>query len=263
MADTPLSHGALASQLADTPITVHTFETVTSTNTELLSRAAIRAPEYTPEFAMYVAARQTAGHGSRGRGFVSPQGSGVYFSILLRPATLGAPFVSAITPACAVAAARAIDAVFGVSCGVKWVNDLILRGKKVGGVLAESSGGAVVCGFGINISPPDGGFADLPHAGASLDGADVAAPKLARERVAAETARNLYALYTSLPDTSFIGEYRARSVLIGRAVTVTRGGVSRRGRAVAIDDDFHLIAETDGNMEKLTSEEVSISYEQL
>ena len=135
-------------------------ETVNSTSSVLREMAAKGAPEGL----VIVAEEQTAGKGRLGRSFYSPRGHGVYFSILLRPG-VKAEDTTLITSAAAVAAARAIESVFGVHVGIKWVNDLMLNGKKVCGILTEATFGAgssvaesAILGIGINISTPAAGF---------------------------------------------------------------------------------------------------------
>ena len=135
-------------------------DSVTSTNTVLRSLAAMGAPEGY----VLAAAGQTAGKGRHGRSFHSPADSGAYFSLLLRPGPKTCD-ASLITSAAAVAAAEAIEEVFGLYVGIKWVNDLVLETKKVCGILTEAefnveSGmiDSAVLGIGINITKPENGF---------------------------------------------------------------------------------------------------------
>ena len=136
------------------------LEKVTSTNTALREMAAAGAPEG----CVLVAEEQTAGKGRQGRQFHSPASHGVYFSLLLRPA-FNTRDALLITPAAAVATALAIGEVYGVHVGIKWVNDLLVEGKKVCGILTETVIGtetglieSAILGIGINITKPEEGY---------------------------------------------------------------------------------------------------------
>ncbi|HZR27181.1 MAG TPA: biotin--[acetyl-CoA-carboxylase] ligase [Terriglobales bacterium] len=142
---------------------VYRFASIDSTNSALLQDAALKdaAGVGLPEGAIYIADQQTAGRGRGKHAWHSPPGVGLYLSALLRP-HLPANDVLGITLAAGVAAAEAITQVAGIECDVRWPNDLLVQGKKTGGILTEmnsSNGGAVVVGFGINVNhaslPPE------------------------------------------------------------------------------------------------------------
>ena len=142
---------------------------VTSTNALIRESAAAGAPEGH----VIAAEEQTAGKGRQGRSFYSPAGHGVYFSLLLRPGCTAGEAVL-ITPAAAVAVALAIEEVYGVRTGIKWVNDLYADGKKVCGILTETVIGAesrlvesAILGIGVNITEPEEGYPDEIKAVAS------------------------------------------------------------------------------------------------
>ena len=110
------------------------------------------------EFYTVVAGSQTAGRGRMERSFFSPVG-GTYFSTVLRP-DFSMDLFSQITPMAAVAVHRAIFHVTGVLTEIKWINDLLLDGKKICGILAESGVDVngkpyVVLGIGINTADVD------------------------------------------------------------------------------------------------------------
>ena len=111
------------------------FDSVDSTNTVLAGLAREGAEEYTA----VIAGAQTAGRGRGEHKFFSPAGCGVYFSLLLRPRIPAEAAAKLVTPACAVAAAEAIENVSGETAGIKWVNDVFLRGRKVCGILTEAA----------------------------------------------------------------------------------------------------------------------------
>lgn len=129
---------------------------VDSTNAALCRLAA----EGGVEGEVLIARCQSAGRGRLGRSFYSPQGTGLYCSILLCP-TLSAALMPRLTTAAAVAVAEGISAIYGIETQIKWVNDLYCKRKKVCGILVESAlvGGSdrlshAVVGFGINLLPP-------------------------------------------------------------------------------------------------------------
>lgn len=161
---------------ADAPLFPTVRKCLDSTNAEALRRAVDGAPEGT----VIVAEEQTAGRGRRGRSFFSPAGTGIYLSILVRPA-LAAERAHLLTCSAAVAVAEAIEACAGVDASIKWVNDVYCRGKKVAGILTEGSfdleGGVLqhaVVGIGVNVRPPHAGFpAEIAErAGAVLPASD-------------------------------------------------------------------------------------------
>ena len=229
-----------------------------STNLELKARAAAL-----PAWHTLIARRQTGGRGRMGRSFYSPEGSGLYMSVLLRP-QLAAEDAPLITTAAAVAVCRAAEALGSDRAEIKWVNDVLIRGKKVCGILTEAAAGTApgtldwaVLGVGINVTEPAGGFpADI----AAVAGAVFPSPgQELRARLAAEFLRQFYVIYTALPDRAFAAEYRSRSCLAGRYVDVLRGETSRRALALGVDDACRLLVRyEDGTEEALFSGEVSI-----
>ena len=223
------------------PLRAVVVERAESTNTSLMRMAATGAAEGT----VLLALSQSAGRGQRGRTFYSPAGCGLYMSLLLRP-RMRPEDALAVTPAAAVASAQAIEAAAGRPAGIKWVNDIQIEGKKVCGILTESASSAgsldcIVCGIGIDLCPPPGGWpAELEgKAGALFDrypGDERAAA------LAADVLNRLWELCSLLPGRDFLDEYRSRSVLTGRRVAVSgRGEATVQG----IDDDFRLLVRFD------------------
>lgn len=108
--------------------------------------------EGSPEGTVVVARRQTAGRGRLGRSWASPEG-GIYMSILLRPPD-GAE-VQVLTLLAAVAVAHGVERATGLKALIKWPNDVVVGGRKVAGVIAESSYSGkrlsfAVVGIGVN-----------------------------------------------------------------------------------------------------------------
>lgn len=244
-------------------LTVETAGEVTSTNLLVRERAASGEAEGL----VVVAASQSAGRGRMGRSFFSPDGSGLYFSVLLRPRA-DATASLAVTTAAAVAVCRAIGDVFGIDAGIKWVNDVFVGSRKVCGILTEAAmcaeTGALdyaVLGIGINVYEPAHGFPPeiAGIAGALLPGAD---PRPnARNALLAAVLTEFFALYDRLGENAHIDEYRARSIALGRRVTVTSlaGGGEREAVVEEITDDASLMLRfDDGSCETLTSGEIRV-----
>ena len=244
------------------PITVE--EEIPSTNTALRALAEAGAPEGT----VYLAQGQTGGRGRMGRSFYSPAGTGLYLSLLLRPVSWEPARAAQLTAAAAAAMCEAIREVTGKEPGIKWVNDILLDGKKVCGILTEASfsmeSGVLeyaVLGLGVNVYPPEGGFpGELGEiAGAVLEspGEDV------RSRLAGEFLNRFLAGYEHPEDRSFLEVYRSRSVAVGRKITVLSGGTERRAIAYGVDDDCRLLVRyPDGTEQALSYGEIRITIDQ-
>jgi len=125
------------------------FDTLDSTNTEAANQARLGADEGV----CVVASQQNAGRGRFGRSWVSPRGSGLYFSLVLRP-RLAPQNLSLITLMAGVAVHDALREL-GIVPDIKWVNDVLVNDQKISGILAESvetrAGLAVIVGIGINL----------------------------------------------------------------------------------------------------------------
>lgn len=234
-----------------------TLERADSTNS--LARSLAR--EARGEFAV-LAATQTAGRGTKGRAFFSPDGTGLYMSALLRPeAETGDALM--LTAAAAVCVCEAAEEMSCAPLGVKWVNDIILCGKKVCGILAETSlnaSGALeyaIVGIGVNITPPRGGF---PAEVEGMAGAIFKTPPpFAREKLAAGILSRLLPFAARLGEGAFVEEYRRRSVLTDKEVNVITPRGARRATALGIDERCRLLVRyEDGSREALNAAEVSV-----
>ena len=231
------------------------FEQVPSTNAVLKEYARQGAPAWT----MAVAAAQSAGRGRGDHTFYSPKGTGVYFSILLRPTRGFSP--ADITATAAVAACEAIEQLADVSAEIKWLNDIYVRGKKVAGILAEcifeGDAPVVILGVGVNLLPPKGGF---PPEIASRAGAvtEKGKTRFLREQMAIlffqrleKHLRNTAGVYTA---------YRQRLFVLGKRVAF-------EGKTATVCDllpDFRLeIALEDGSTRRLDSGEVSLPDDKI
>src|SRR5438876_4697526 len=129
---------------------VRRFAELDSTNRRVLDEARAGAAEGL----VVVADHQTAGRGRLGRTWVAPPGSSLLVSVLFRPGSLEAGHL--LTTAVALAACDACERVAGVAPDLKWPNDLLVGNLKLGGILAEADGAAVVVGLGLNVNRASG-----------------------------------------------------------------------------------------------------------
>lgn len=128
------------------------FDSLDTTMREAAERARAGAPEGT----LIVADRQTAGRGRHGRSWASEPGVGLYFSLVLRPRR-PAPQMLALTLAAGVGLARGIGEFCGLTCDIRWPNDVMLEGRKLAGILveAETENGVLeraILGVGVNVN---------------------------------------------------------------------------------------------------------------
>jgi len=212
-----------------------------------------------------IADSQSAGRGRFGRKFHSPEGCGVYLSVVLRP-EFGAEKAVMITSMAAVAVARAIEALAEVKAGIKWVNDVYIGSKKACGILCEAgldfeSGQMqyVVAGIGVNV-----GFIDFPAEikDIATSISNECGKSVSRNRFIAELLNQLDILYPQIESGAFMDESRRRSNVIGRDIFVLRGNERYAARAVDIDDGGSLVVETEsGERQVLHSGEVSLRFE--
>ena len=245
---------------------IHVLPTVGSTNTKLKDYARLNAPAGT----VVLAEEQTGGKGRRGRAFVSPSGSGIYLSYLLNPAS-GRESISEITAWTAVAVRDAISEVCGVTCDIKWVNDLLINKHKICGILTELSVVAetgeidnVIIGIGINVNQKKEDFPKEIRDVATSISAECCGKIFARADLAACLIRNLDELAANWPSgkARYLEQYREACITTGTKVSVNNlaGDISRTGKAVRINDDFSLqVLFDDTNAEeRVNSGEVSV-----
>ncbi len=223
-------------------VRLHVFDSVTSTNDLLRDAAANGAPEFT----VFAAKQQTAGKGRQGRQFYSPPQTGLYLSILFRP-QIRPEDTLALTPMAAVAAADAVEQCTGQKVQIKWVNDLLLGGKKICGILAESQFSDadtldyVIVGIGINLLEPPQGF---PPEIKDIAGAvypQNADAEAAFRDCAAALISALMREYRGLTEKRYLAGYRSRLCMLGQTVTVCENGTERPAQALAVDDDLRLL----------------------
>lgn len=234
------------------------YDSIESTNAKMKQKVS-----KLPEWYTIIAQRQTAGHGRLDRPFFSPSDSGIYLSVLIRPACMAEKAVM-ITAAAAVAACRAIEECSDARPEIKWVNDIYINGKKVCGILAEGefseheeSFSEIVLGAGFNVYQPESGFPEeLTDIAGSITREKQ--PGL-RNRLTASFLRHLYSFSHELSSPELLREYIGRSMLIGRDVNVILAQKQYPATVLGIDEDCRLIIRReDGTEESLSFGEVSV-----
>jgi len=201
-----------------------------------------RAREYAKEFsseAVFLADRQTAGRGRRGRSFLSEAG-GIYISFLYFPRG-GEVDISGITAKSAVILARAIEKVTGVRCDIKWVNDLYIKGKKIAGILTEGEfdeNGKLayyVVGMGINVYKNLDFCRKMPIATTLEDavGCTVDINGLCSALIGA-------VLSDGCDGREALEEYRSRCITVGQRVLVKSEAEEYEAEALSVLDDYSL-----------------------
>lgn len=239
-------------------IEINTFDEVTSTNTLLKEEGKNKS-----EFCTIIASSQTSGRGRLGRSFYSPQSSGVYFSVLLKP-ELEIQKAILITTAAAVAVTRTLEILGCENPQIKWVNDIFVNNKKVCGILTESVVNTetkkidfAVLGVGINLVKPKEDFPeDIKNIAGAVFSED--APFI-KERFVAEFLNEFYKIYVNLSEAEFMFEYKNKCFCIGREISVISGDSVRQGTAISIDKNARLLVKfPDDHTEFISSGEISI-----
>jgi BirA family biotin operon repressor/biotin-[acetyl-CoA-carboxylase] ligase len=240
------------------------FATLDSTNRYLLESEPPAAGQMRVALAEY----QQAGRGRRGRRWIMPPGAGIALSVSWQFAEAPRDF-SALSLAAGAAASRAIRDTVGLAVGLKWPNDLMLDGGKLGGILVELDRHAtgawhVVAGIGINVRLPAelrGGLNDFRHGACDLAGA-LDGAGIDRARLAVALIERLVELFASFAGTGFApyrGEWLAAHVLADRRIEIERSGTVDVGIVRGIDAEGALIVEDDtGTRRRVVSGDVTV-----
>lgn len=237
-------------------IQLHTFDQIDSTNAE-----AKRVGQQTGRITqpqVFIANHQTGGYGRLNRDFYSPKDSGLYVSFLI-PIAAENFNPGLLTTMTAVASVEAIEKHFPVRLQIKWVNDLILANRKVGGILAEAFTNpvtnqiiGVVIGIGVNLSTTN--FPDeLQKVAISLSNRPDAKDQTAFVN---DFITNFFNHLETYQTGDFMTQYRKKSSVIGHHVRVQFQNNTVTGVVSDIDDDGALLLQTDNQKLKITSGEI-------
>lgn len=206
-----------------------------------------------------VSESQTKGRGRLGRKFFSPEKSGLYMSLILRP-EMTAEESLFITIGAAVAVCRAIEKQTTFKPKIKWVNDIFLNGKKVCGILTEAGSSIenrmleyVVLGIGVNVKHTD--FPeDLKDIAGSIESED----NISRNRLCADIINEFLEIYKNPNREALIKEYKEKSLILGKEIEFIKNGIHYEGKASDINSEGNLVVETKDGKEVLNSGEVSL-----
>lgn len=241
---------------------IRCYEVTDSTNTRLKELAQNGAPAGT----VAVANEQTAGKGRLGRVFQSDKNTGIYMSMLMKPQG-GLQHISEITAWVAVCVSRAIERVVGITPGIKWVNDVVLNGKKVCGILTELSvegeSGSIqylIVGIGLNVHNKMEDFPEeIRKKASSIE--EQTGKCVNRAQLAAAVIEELDFMFAKWPEgkKEYLTYYREHCVTTQKQVRLLRGKEERFGYAEEVTEDFHLqVCYEDGTREEVSSGEVSV-----
>ncbi|MFP3868442.1 MAG: biotin--[acetyl-CoA-carboxylase] ligase [Desulfobacteraceae bacterium] len=224
---------------------VYHFLSLDSTN----DRAKQLARQGYPEGTLIVAETQTAGRGRLGRSWESPAGSGLYVSLILRPA-LPPMEMPKLTLTAAVAVVQALERAIGIAVGIKWPNDIIWQGKKLGGILTEMETDSdqmshLVLGLGLNVNnhrfPPP-----LEAIATSLAQSGKPCSRLAILQAWLQALDRLYARFQARDFAPILELWRRATVSLGKTVTVRQGSETIMGLALDLTPEGALLVQTTG-----------------
>ncbi|MDF2714001.1 MAG: biotin--[acetyl-CoA-carboxylase] ligase [Paenibacillus sp.] len=238
--------------------TIKLFDAVDSTQ----SIAHKLAEQGAMEGTLVLAEQQTAGRGRMGRSWHSPKGKGVWMSLILRP-QIPVHFTPQLTLLVAVALCRTIRKMEPVPVAIKWPNDLLIEGKKISGILLESSAEDerlkyVIAGVGISVNLREEDYPDeLKEVGTSLriaSGKEWNRTELIQAFL--EQFETLYELYHAEGFEPIRTAWEALAISLGKPIRARTPKGSVEGVAESIDDmGALLVRQPDGNVMKLYSAE--------
>jgi BirA family biotin operon repressor/biotin-[acetyl-CoA-carboxylase] ligase len=235
-----------------------------STNDE----AARWAETGAPDLALVVADEQTGGRGRGGRKWFTPPGAALAFSLVLRdlPPAVSSEAPERITRLTALGAlgvAESLQQDYGLPAQIKWPNDVLLGGRKVGGVLVEvhwlgEQPLALILGVGLNVShrsvPPE---AEILFPATCLQAyleTPPSRPELLRRILA-----HLIAWRLRLADEAFLQAWEARLAFRGEWVAIAQGRETRQGRVLGIEQDGRLrLQDRDGKYFSISAGEIHL-----
>lgn len=239
---------------------IDVFEKVDSTNEVALSRAR-RAPSHRT---VILAEQQTAGRGRRGRPWVSPYGSNLYFSLIWE-FDGGASVIEGLSLAVGVTLCQALTSAGVRNLGLKWPNDLVVQGEKAGGILIELNGDLsgrcqTIIGVGLNIGMPQAAADAIDQPWVDLRSCGLAIP--GRNKVAAVVLDTLVRgleVFERYGLPAFLASWRELDVLRDQVVTVAIGDSHVEGVAAGISDDGALLLRlADGTLATFKGGEASL-----
>ena len=239
---------------------VEVLDECPSTNTVLAQRAAAGAPHGT----VLACEHQSAGRGRRGHSWVSVVGGSLAFSMLWR-FPRGAGALGGLSLAVAVGAAKALERLGTHGVAVKWPNDLYCEGRKLGGILIESSGdiqgsSAVIVGVGINVRLGAQARERIGEPATDIASHNEAVPSRTTVLVATlESIAGVLARFSREGFGPFREEWLQRHAWKGRRVALSQAGRHvAEGKVVGVAEDGALMLASVGGIERFHSGELSL-----
>ncbi|GAA4708830.1 biotin--[acetyl-CoA-carboxylase] ligase [Brevibacillus fulvus] len=239
--------------------TVIAYDSVASTQ-PLAHEAAGKG---TPEGTLVIADQQTGGKGRLGRKWHSPQGTGIWMSLIIRP-NIPLPKAPQLTLLTAVAMARAIEEQTSLPVQIKWPNDLLIGGKKVCGILTEMHAESdrihyLVIGMGVNVNVTSDDFPeDLRQIATSLR--METGRVLRRASLIQAFCRHFEFYYLDYLQHGFARvrqEWEQKSYSLGRVVTVRTLHHTIEGKALGLDQEgVLLVVDREGRQHKVYSADI-------
>jgi BirA family transcriptional regulator, biotin operon repressor / biotin---[acetyl-CoA-carboxylase] ligase len=238
---------------------IRVFEKTTSTNdvVEKLARDGVK------EGVVVFAERQTHGRGRLGRQWMSPTRKGLWFSVLLRP-RLHPLAATRLTVAAATSVRRAIQTLTGLEVQIKWPNDILVRGRKVAGILTELNAELddiryVVLGIGVDVNLRPADFPiELRNSATSLQ-AELGKP-VVRAELAIAILREIDGDYGRVLRDEFTAvadEWEHHCATMGHRVSIRIGNRQLTGMAEALDEEGALLLRTEhGRLERIVGGDV-------
>ncbi len=214
------------------------FDEIDSTN-----RPALRAAANGHEGLIFIAEWQRGGYGRKGRSWHSARGRDLVVSFTLRPER----DPHGLTSLAALACARALEGAIG-PISIKWPNDLYLGNRKVGGILAESKGGGVALGIGINVNGIPDDFPEELRAIATSLRIETGVVQRRYDILVGliEALGSLYEDWTAEGLGGYIEELGGLMLFLGEEVSLESGGTRVDGIMSGITDDGRLRLEVSG-----------------
>lgn len=236
------------------------FDTIDSTNT----KAQELAEKGYPSGTLVVADKQESGKGRRGRSWVSPSGTGIFMTLMIKP-DINPNNASMLTLVAALAVAKAITSVTGEEALIKWPNDIVVNGKKVCGILTEMNAqfdyiNHIVVGIGINVHNES--FPEEISQMASSLMIEAGGKRFHRAQIIAETMSYFEQYYDTFLKTqdlsALVREYDELLVNRNKSVRVLDPKEPFDGKAMGITSKGELIVDTWESRKLVSSGEVSV-----
>jgi BirA family biotin operon repressor/biotin-[acetyl-CoA-carboxylase] ligase len=232
-------------------------------------RAKLLAEQGAPEGTLIVADTQSGGRGRRGRTWFSPAHTGIYTSLILRPSIPPgeAPRCALLT---SVAVAESLLNGSGVRGTIKWPNDILVKGKKIAGILVEIGTELdmveyMIVGVGLNVNTPPDDFPPeirdratsiLAETGMAVRRVDVLCEFL-------KQFEKYYEMFTDGRFNDILDQWKAFEDVIGRTIRVDSAGTAYSGTAAEIDPDGALLVrDSHGRLHRVFSGDITVMHEQ-